>query len=249
LLSLQLGVDWATATLAAGLTAVGGMLPDLDSDNGIPVRELFGLAAVVVPMMFLRRLYHAWQLRDEEVLVVVGLMYLGIRYGLAYLFKRVTVHRGMFHSIPAMLIAGMATFLIYHHPENRPRIVLAIGVMIGFSSHLLLDEIYSVDLRGLKPRLNKFSGSALKFVSPSQLATGLTYLLLLALGFLTFLESGAPRPNSRRAVSVQYASARKSPHTMTAWPRLRWNISAVVSRTPHLRGWPIFRLKFMMANC
>ncbi len=179
-LNLQLGVDWATAALAAGLTA-----------------------AIVVPMMFLRRLYNAWQLRDEEVLVVVGLMYLSIRYGLAYLFKRVTVHRGMFHSIPAMVIAGLATFLIYHHPESRPRIVLAIGVMIGFSSHLLLDEIYSVDLRGFKPRLNKYSGSALKFVSPSQLATGLTYLLLLVLGFLTFLETGAPRPISRPVVSVQ----------------------------------------------
>ena len=35
----QLGVDWGTSALAAGLTAVGGMLPDLDSDSGIPVRE------------------------------------------------------------------------------------------------------------------------------------------------------------------------------------------------------------------
>ena len=28
--------------LAACVTAVGGMLPDLDSDSGIPVRETFG---------------------------------------------------------------------------------------------------------------------------------------------------------------------------------------------------------------
>ena len=38
--------DWGTVFLAAGLTAIGGMLPDLDSDSGIPVRELFGLAGV-----------------------------------------------------------------------------------------------------------------------------------------------------------------------------------------------------------
>ena len=39
--------DWGTACLAGGLTAIGGMLPDLDSDSGIPVRELFGLASVL----------------------------------------------------------------------------------------------------------------------------------------------------------------------------------------------------------
>src|SRR5438874_5033340 len=53
LLAWQLGVDWGTAALAGGLTAVGGMMPDLDSDSGIPVREMFGLAAVVIPLMFL----------------------------------------------------------------------------------------------------------------------------------------------------------------------------------------------------
>ena len=202
-LAWQFGTDWATSTLAAGLTAVGGMLPDLDSDHGVPVRELFGLAAIVVPMMFLRRLYYGWQLRDEEVLVVVGLMYLGVRYGLAFLFKRLTVHRGMFHSIPAMVIAGLATFLIYHHPDVRQRLMLALGVMLGFFSHLLLDEIYSVDLRGVKPKLNQFAGSALKFASPSQLATGVTYLLLLALGFLAFLDGGSASADRMRQVSAR----------------------------------------------
>ena len=40
-----LGFPAETAFLAAGITAVGGMLPDLDSDSGVPVRELSGLAA------------------------------------------------------------------------------------------------------------------------------------------------------------------------------------------------------------
>ncbi|MFL5341062.1 MAG: metal-dependent hydrolase [Gemmataceae bacterium] len=208
LLAWQLGVDWGTSALAAGLTAVGGMLPDLDSDSGIPVREMFHLAAIVIPGMFLRRLHHGWQLADEQILVVVGAMYLGIRYGLSALFKRITVHRGMFHSIPAMLIAGLATFLIYHHPDNRPRVILAVAVMIGFLSHLLLDELYSVDFRGLKPKLNKYAGSALKFASPSQLATGITYLLLLALGFLAFLETGT-KFDEQKPVAVQMPQQEK----------------------------------------
>ena len=35
-------LDWGPVFLGAALTALGGMLPDLDSDSGVPVRELFG---------------------------------------------------------------------------------------------------------------------------------------------------------------------------------------------------------------
>jgi hypothetical protein len=183
----QLGYDWGTSALAAGLTAVGGMLPDLDSDSGVPVREMFGLAAVFVPLVLLRRLIHSG-LEPEQILVVLGITFIGIRYGLSRVFKRFTVHRGMFHSVPAMLIAGMMTFLGYHHPQYGPRLILAIAVMMGFMSHLLLDELYAVDFRGLKPKLNQFAGSALKFASKSRPATAITYVLLIILSGLVFLD-------------------------------------------------------------
>src|SRR5205823_13701277 len=41
----QLHLDWGPVFLGAGLTTLGGLLPDLDSDSGVPVREVFGLAA------------------------------------------------------------------------------------------------------------------------------------------------------------------------------------------------------------
>jgi membrane-bound metal-dependent hydrolase YbcI (DUF457 family) len=190
----QLNFDWGTSALAAGLTAIGGMMPDLDSDSGVPVREMFGLASVFGPLLLLSRLLKS-SLLPEEILVVLGVLYMAIRYGLSYLFKKVTVHRGMFHSIPGMLIAGMLTFLVYHNPQLAPRILLSTGVMIGFVSHLLLDELCSVDFRGLTPTLNQFAGSALKFRSPSRWATGLTYLILVGLSFLVFQEV-KPQPSS-----------------------------------------------------
>lgn len=206
LIGWQLGVDWATSALAAGLTCVGGMMPDLDSDSGIPVREMFGLASVCGPLLLVPRLLKH-ELAPEQITVILGGLYLIIRHGLSYLFKRVTVHRGMFHSIPALLIAGMITFLVYHHSEVRPRVLVAAGVMIGFLSHLVLDELCAVDFRGLKPKLNKYAGSALKFGSPSRWATGLTYLLMAALGFLVFLEVGGkpsdtPKPNAPVVMQV-----------------------------------------------
>ena len=81
--------------------------------------------------------------------------------------------------------------------------------MIGFLSHLLLDEIYSVDFSGLKPKLNKYAGSALKFASPSRKATGLTYLLLLALGFLAFLEMGGKPADLQRPIAAQLPQQQK----------------------------------------
>src|SRR5262249_32065217 len=162
-------------------------LPDLDSDSGVPVREMFGLAAVFIPLVLLRRLLHTG-LEAEQILVVLGVIFIAIRYGLSRVFKRFTVHRGMFHSIPAMLIAGMMTFLAYHHPQYGPRVLLAIAVMMGFMSHLLLDELYAVDFRGLTPKLNQFAGSALKFASKSRSATAITYVLLLLLSGLVFLD-------------------------------------------------------------
>ncbi|HEV3146912.1 MAG TPA: metal-dependent hydrolase [Gemmataceae bacterium] len=206
----QLGVDWGTAALAAGLTAVGGMMPDLDSDSGVPVRELFNLAAVFVPLLFLRRLL-SLGLNLEEIFVVLGGLYVLIRFGASRVFKRITVHRGMFHSIPAMLIAGAITFLAYHHPEIRTRFFLALAIMIGFLSHLVLDEMYAVDFRGLKPQLNQFAGSAVKFVSPSRRATALTYAILVVLGALVYVDCrGLPgAQNSARPAPVANIPATK----------------------------------------
>src|SRR5262245_15236753 len=207
----QLGHDPGTAALAGGLTAVGGMMPDLDSDSGVPVREMFNLAGVMIPLVLLRRII-SYGLEMEQVLVVLGVMYVTIRYGVSYWFKKMTVHRGMFHSIPGMLIAGMLTFLAYKHPQIGPRILLSVAVMIGFLSHLLLDEICAVDFRGLKPALNQFAGSALKFGSKSRWATGVTYAILLGLGALVFLDVRPPNtgiPMNPPAASIPGASAGK----------------------------------------
>jgi hypothetical protein len=188
----QFHMDWGVAGLAGGLTAVGGLVPDLDSDSGVPVRELFGLAAVVAPFLVLGRL-EALGLAQEQVLLALTAVYLLVRYGVSALFKRVTVHRGMFHSVPAMLIAGLVVFMAYQHPRPAIRLFLASGMMLGFLSHLVLDELCSVDFSGVKPTLNKFAGSALKFFSASWPATLATYALLLGLAYVASLELGGPR--------------------------------------------------------
>lgn len=183
----QLGVDWPIAACGGLFCAIGGLLPDLDSHSGVPVREMFNLAATVVPLVLLRRLIASGLSMEEMFLIYFGL-YFFIRFVAGKIFRRLCVHRGMFHSVPAMLIAGQLTYLAYHHPNPAVRIFMALGTMLGFLSHLVLDEMCSVDFNGVVPKLNQFAGTAVKFYSKSIVATVFTYMQLFGLGYLVYLD-------------------------------------------------------------
>ena len=51
----QLGMSEQTCLIAGGLCSVSGMLPDLDSSSGRPLREATTLAAAIVPMLMVDR--------------------------------------------------------------------------------------------------------------------------------------------------------------------------------------------------
>ncbi|MEE2641482.1 MAG: metal-dependent hydrolase [Planctomycetota bacterium] len=164
--------------LAAGLCSVAGMLPDLDSDNGVPVRETFAFAAAVVPMLMIDRFQHMGMSLEEMVLAGIGI-YLGIRFGVSRIFKRFTVHRGMWHSIPSALLAASLAFFICTSEDVRLRLFKAFAIFVGFCSHLILDEVYSIDLSGRSVRLKKSLGTALKFWSGSPAANLAVYSMLI----------------------------------------------------------------------
>jgi membrane-bound metal-dependent hydrolase YbcI (DUF457 family) len=185
------GFSTEAGVLAAGLTWVGGMLPDLDSDSGVPVREMFGLAAAVLPLLLMHRLIHMG-LSREAILAILLFGYIFVKYGAANIFKHFNVHRGMYHSLPAMLIAGLVVYLAYDSPDRSVRLLLAGGVMVGFLSHLVLDEIYSVDFRGMRIKLKSSAGSAVKFMSSSMVATVTCYLILGSLGYLAYQDYKKP---------------------------------------------------------
>jgi membrane-bound metal-dependent hydrolase YbcI (DUF457 family) len=182
----QWDFDWGDVGLAAGLVTAGGLAPDLDSDSGVPVRELFNLAAVVGALLVYARLRHG--LNHEQAIVVAGLIFLFIRYPLSQLFKWATVHRGMFHSLPAMCIAGLGLYLLLPGRDLPQRYYLAGAIMLGYLSHLVLDELYAVDLSGLIIKTNQFAGSALKFFSKSAMANCICYGILTGLVWVSYQE-------------------------------------------------------------
>src|SRR5690606_24591955 len=93
-------------------------------------------------------------------------VYFFIRFGVSKLIKRFTVHRGMFHSIPAGLVFAGLAFLLCGCLDLHLRYYKSGAVFLGFMSHLLLDEIYSVEWQGGRWRLKSSAGTAIKLWGP-----------------------------------------------------------------------------------
>ena len=177
------------AAIAGCLTGLAGMLPDLDSETGKPVRELSGVVAAIAPLIAVRHLVDTIGSVDGMILAG-GLIYVSVRYGGAWLLGKLCVHRGMFHSLPALGIAALLAFLAYKSDDLRVRMLMAGGVGLGYLSHLVLDEIYAVQWNGVRVRLNKAAGSAMKCFGRSFPANAFCYGLLFFLGYAAIVKAG-----------------------------------------------------------
>jgi hypothetical protein len=142
--------------------------------------------AAVVPLFTVDRMQALGFSYESIVLTGAGL-YLAIRFGLARFLARYTVHRGMFHSIPAALIFAGLAFLFTGCSDLTLRYYKAGAVLLGYLSHLTLDEIFSVDLSGGRFRLKRSFGTALKWWGRSLSANVSTYakLILVAAAILS----------------------------------------------------------------
>ncbi len=146
------------------LGTLGGLLPDIDASNSRPVKLLFtvlALMGVAGALQIFKNTYDPYPL----LLIVAG-TYLFIRHIVFALFNRLTVHRGVFHSVlAAVFFALLMTCISYHflHWSVLHAWLNGIFIALGFIVHLLLDELYSVDLSNARMK-NSF-GTALKLFS------------------------------------------------------------------------------------
>lgn len=182
------GMSLENGMLAAGLCSVSGMLPDLDSDSGIPLRETSMFVAAIVPMLMIDR-FRDLGLSNESMALAAMLVYIAIRFIGVEFFKRYTVHRGMWHSIPAALSVGLLAYLVMPCYSESIRVYKSLAVFLGFMVHLIMDEIWSIDLsRGF--RLKKSFGTALKFFGGNSLANASVYIKLFLLMYLAWADNG-----------------------------------------------------------
>ena len=178
-----------TCILAGGLCAVSGMLPDIDSDSGVPLRESLAFGAAVVSMMLARR-FQVWGWSHESIILGGAAAYLVVRFVVAWLLKKYTVHRGMFHSIPAAVVCGEITFLLTASDNVMLRYYTAGAVVLGYLSHLVLDEIYSFQFKRGRIGLKSSFGTAVKFVGDSWVANLSVYGKLIVVSALLTQDPG-----------------------------------------------------------
>lgn len=164
----------ATLTLAADVIApenliavtmagvLGSVLPDIDLKESRPSRALFAGLGIFFSFAVLFSFATKYSIAELWILWLGTLA--GVRYLGHAIFNRIAVHRGIWHSLLAGAFSAVATAIVFKTIFDRPDGVawLAAGFLfIGYMVHLVLDEIYSVDVMDV--RVKSSFGTAVKF--------------------------------------------------------------------------------------
>ena len=156
------------------LAATSSAAPDIDSDTGRPRELVLSFLGIAIPIVLLFNVSDSTS--SENILAATLISFFLVRYILGYLLAKFTVHRGLWHSIPAAVLCSEITYLLFFDLPVKVRLLYALSVLGGFISHLLLDEMYSVKVLALDTK--RSFGTALKFTGPSKLQTFLLYFLI-----------------------------------------------------------------------
>jgi membrane-bound metal-dependent hydrolase YbcI (DUF457 family) len=174
------GAGETQALFAVGVAA--SLLPDIDADDSKPVRAVFDVAGVVIG--FLVAFAFAERLKLVDLVLIWAAVWAGVRWPIRMLFARFTVHRGIWHTLlMALVLSLVAAIAADVWLGLGPLAAWLVGgfVLLGYLTHLTLDEIASVDLFGR--RVKRSFGTALKPISlkswPASLSLiGLVYVLV-----------------------------------------------------------------------
>nr|WP_320189782.1 metal-dependent hydrolase [uncultured Desulfobacter sp.] len=162
---------------------VGGLLPDIDSDSSLTVRLLFTFIATLISflVMFKQRADNTVM----ELLIIWAASFIFIKIFIFSLFTKLTVHRGIIHSIPASVAFGCMAAIglnrVFHFNDFVSW--MAGGFVFGGSIlHLILDELCGLNFLTLKAK--RSSGTAFKFGSVKHLKETIAMYMLIAVLFV-----------------------------------------------------------------
>lgn len=183
-----LGPESIMAVTLAGVA--GSVLPDIDLRDSRASTILFSGIAVFASFCVLFINAEHYSLAELWILWLGSLVF--VRYGLHAIFHRLSVHRGIWHSLLAGVFWAGLTAVLYHNILGRHAGVAWLGggfMFIGYVTHLVLDEIYAVDFMG--NRLKQSFGTALKLYDERYPGQSLSMAVVVG---LILVASPSPKP-------------------------------------------------------
>lgn len=134
-------VSLPQAVFGGVLCSLGGVLPDIDSDTSKAFQRCITTISGTCALLLASRL-RDFALEPEGVVAACAAFYFFIVYVVGGLVKKITVHRGMCHSIPFAVIAGELIFIL-SSGSTQLRLFKSASIFIGVIIHLSLDEANS----------------------------------------------------------------------------------------------------------
>src|SRR5262245_30828421 len=192
----------ATVTVAADMVApenvvavtlagvLGSVLPDIDLEDSRPARAMFSGLAIFFSFAVLFGLERKYSIAEMLLLWLGTLLF--VRYVAKEVFFRFSYHRGVWHSLLAMVFCAFMTAWIFSRLLGRHDSVAwlaAVFMGVGYITHLVLDEIYSVDV--MDTRIKASFGTALKLFDYRHLGHSAAMAIAAALVFMVTPPSKA----------------------------------------------------------
>ena len=182
-------LDVSQSIAVLGLGLIGGLLPDLDSDNSKPIQIVFKILSIFLPLLILLAIPVELSILKMIIAWVVASLVLHLT--VFKLFLSLTVHRGIFHTIPMGILFGQLTTAMFYYVIGSDltfSTIAGIFITFGFFIHLLLDEFISLNALGL--RMKKSFGTAFKlYYKHNILGTAILYLLVVASYFVLQIDN------------------------------------------------------------
>jgi LexA-binding, inner membrane-associated putative hydrolase len=234
----------ATLTLAADVVApenliavtmagvLGSVLPDIDLKDSRPSQAMFSGLAVFFSFAVL--FSAAEHLSIVEMLIAWLGTLIFVRYGAKAAFHGLSYHRGIWHSVLAAVFCACVTAVVYYYLLGRPDGVawLAGGFMfLGFMTHLILDEIYSVDVMDI--RVKASFGTAVKLIDTNR--WGHTAAMAVATALVIMITPPTKTFASGISSEAMWSGLQKKmlPVDRDKWFGIDWK--TVVARASQLR--------------
>jgi len=158
----------------------GSLLPDVDIPASGVAKFLFFVISIFLTYFIVSfsLIYFSY---DYNIYIVFIVVFFILLSSIPYIFSKITAHRGIVHSLPMVVVLTFAFSTFCNHYLSLSSFfswMLGVSLGYGFFIHLLLDELYSIDISGLK--FKKSFGSAIKFYDKKEpIYSFLIYVLII----------------------------------------------------------------------